>query len=141
LKVAAFSGFFVFLFTALTILASGFPVIRNWREYFVHTGPSYLFLAYAGFMNIYLQEFVYNGHNLLPWLIESIGLGSVIPPAMVTPNLGTLKALIPFVAIVGAVSSLLMLKAIANKYALPKSVYRGHQAIILLTSLIFLFIL
>jgi hypothetical protein len=100
-----------------------------------------LFLAYAGFMNIYLHEFVYNGHNLLPWLIESIGLSGLIPPEMVTPNLGTLKALIPFVTLVGAVSSLLMLKAIANKYALPRLVYRGHQTILLLTSLIFLLIL
>ena len=140
-KEVTFSGFFVFLFTALTIHASGFPGRRKWRDYFVHAGPGYLFLAYAGFLNIYLHEFVYNGHNLLPWLIESIGLGGVIPLEMVTPNLGTLKALIPFVTLVGAVSSLLMLKAISNKYELPGLVYREHQAILLLTSLIFLFIL
>ena len=141
LKVAAFSIFFVCLFTLLTIFASGFPVRKNWREYFVRTGPSYLFLAYAGFVNVYLREFVYNGHNLLPWLIESIGLAGFMPPEMVTPNLGTLKALIPLVTLLGAVSSLLMLKAIANKYAFPGLVTQGHNAILLLTSLIFLFIL
>jgi hypothetical protein len=136
-----FSCFFLFLFTALALLISGFPGKNRWREYFVHVGPSYLFLAFAGFLNTYLHEFIYNGHNLIPWLLESVGLGGVISAELVTPNLGTMKALIPLFTLMGATASLFMLKAIADKYSLPKMVYRGHQIILLLTSLVFLFIL
>jgi hypothetical protein len=103
-------------------------------------GHVYLFLAFAGFLNIYFHEFVYNGHNLLPWLIDMAGLGSVIPAEVVTPNLGTLKALIPLITLSGAILSLFMLKSIAAKYSLPKIIYRGHFLILSLTSLIFLFV-
>ena len=103
-------------------------------------GHVYLFLAFAGFLNIYFHEFVYNGHNLLPWLIDMAGLDGIIPADAVTPNLGTLKALIPLITLSGAVLSLFMLKAIAAKYSLPKIIYRGHQMILSLASLIFLFV-
>jgi hypothetical protein len=141
LKEITISCFFLVLFTALAVLASGFPASKKWREHLVRVGPCYLYLAFAGFLNIYLHEFIYNGHNLLPWLIETAGLSDVIPVYLVTPNLGTLKALIPVITLSGSIASLCMLKAIANKHSLPVTVYRGHQAIVLLTSLIFLFIL
>jgi hypothetical protein len=112
----------------------------RWREHFVRVGHAYIFLAFAGFLNIYFHEFVYNGHNLLPWLIDMAGLGRFIPVDMVTPNLGTLKALIPLFTLTGAVLSFVMLKAIAEKYELPKMVYRAHQVILSLTAILFLFV-
>ena len=128
------------LFTVLALVASGFPRDTGWREHFVHVGHVYLFLAFAGFLNIYFHEFVYNGHNLLPWLIDMAGLGGIITAETVTPNLGTLKALIPLITLSGAVLSLFMLTAIAAKYSLPKIIYRGHLVILSLTSVIFLFV-
>ncbi len=135
---AALPGLILTLFTALALVASGFPTDKGWREHFVHVGHVYLFLAFAGFLNIYLHEFVYNGHNVLPWLVDMVGLGGLISAEKVTPNLGTLKALIPLFTLAGAVLSLFMLKAIADKYSLPKRIYRVHLAILLLTSVIFL---
>jgi transcriptional regulator with AAA-type ATPase domain len=140
IKDAALPCLILTLFTALALVASGFPKMDRWREHFVHIGHVYLFLAFAGFLNIYFHEFVYNGHNLLPWLIDMAGLGGVIPAEAVTPNLGTLKALVPLITLSGAIPSLLMLKAIAAKYSLPKIIYRAHQAILILTSLVFLFV-
>jgi hypothetical protein len=126
------------LFTAVALVASGFPVDKRWREHFIHVGHVYLFLAFAGFLNIYFHEFVYNGHNLLPWLVGIAGLGGVIPAHTVTPNLGTLKALIPLITLSGAIPSFFMLKAIAAKYSSPEIIYRAHQAILAITSVIFL---
>ena len=136
-----FSCFFLFLFTALALLVSGYPESNKWREYFVRVGPGYLFLAFAGFLNTYLHEFIYHGHNLIPWLLESVGLGGIIPVDLVTPNLGTMKVLIPLITLTGGIGSLFMLKAIADKYSLPRMAYRGHQTIIFMTSLVFLLVL
>jgi len=140
IRDAALPGLILTLFTVLALVASGFPADQEWREHFVHVGHVYLFLAFAGFMNIYFHEFVYNGHNLVPWLIDMAGLGGIIPADAVTPNLGTLKALIPLFTLLGAVLSLFMLKSIAAKYSLPKVIYGGHLVILSLTSLIFLFV-
>jgi hypothetical protein len=140
IRDAALPCFVLTLFTALALVASGFPRVKGWREHFVHVGHVYLFLAFAGFLNIYFHEFVYNGHNLLPWLIHMAGLGGVIPADAVTPNLGTLKALIPLITLSGAILSLFMLKSIAAKYSLPKMIYRAHLVILSVTSLIFLFV-
>jgi len=129
------------MFTLLALVASGFPRIEKWREYFVYVGHVYLFLAFAGFLNIYFHEFVYNGHNLLPWLIDAAGLGNLIPVDKLTPNLGTLKALIPLFTFAGAIPSFVMLKAIAKKYSLPSTVYRAHQVILGMTSIAFLALL
>jgi hypothetical protein len=128
----------LFMFTLLALLASGFPRMEKWREHFVHVGHVYLFLAFAGFLNIYFHEFVYNGHNLVPWLIDAAGMGKLIPVERVTPNLGTLKALVPLFTLTGAIPSFLMLKAIAEKYSLPRAIYRAHQVILGITSLAFL---
>jgi transcriptional regulator with GAF, ATPase, and Fis domain/polyferredoxin len=140
IKDAALPSLILTLFTALALVASGFPTDKRWREHFVHVGHVYLFLAFAGFLNIYFHEFVYNGHNLLPWLIHMAGLGGVIPAETVTLNLGTLKALIPLITLSGAIPSFFMLKSISAKYSLPKIIYRGHQLLLSLTSLIFLFV-
>ena len=140
IRDAALPGLILTLFTVIALVASGFPTDKGWREHFVHVGHVYLFLAFAGFLNIYFHEFVYSGHNLLPWLIDMAGLGGVIPAEKVTPNLGTLKALIPLITLSGAILSLFMLKSIAAKYSLPKIIYRGHLLILSLTSLIFLLV-
>jgi hypothetical protein len=140
IRDAALPGLILTLFTVLALIASGFPRENRWREHFVHVGHVYLFLAFAGFLNIYFHEFVYNGHNLLPRLIDMAGLGGVFPAETVTPNLGTLKALIPLITLSGAILSFFMLKAIAAKYSQPAIIYRGHLAILSFTSLIFLFV-
>jgi transcriptional regulator with AAA-type ATPase domain len=129
------------VFTALAYLASGFPGVVSWKRNFAVTGYAYLFLAFAGFFNIYFHEFVYQGHNLLPWTVELVGLAAVIPAAWITPNLGTMKVLIPLVTLAGAICSFFMLAKLAGKYSIPQSVRRAHQGIMLLMTLFFLVIL
>lgn len=128
-------------FTALALLASGFPRDIFWKKHFTVAGYAYLFLAFAGFFNVYFHEFVYRGHNLGPWIIEQTGLAGVIPEPWITPNLGTLKALIPTITLTGAASSLVVLAKLSEKYSIPVFVRRTHKGILCLTSLLFLLIL
>lgn len=131
----------LFAFVALALLVSGFPAKKDWRRYFSLSGYVYLFLAFSGCFNIYLHEFVYNGYNLLPWGVRLFSFGFLEWPASLTPDLGTLKALFPIITLAGGIPSLLMLRTLADKYAFPSWLYRGHQAILILSTLLFLLIL
>ncbi len=128
-------------FTALAFIVAGYPRNANWKENFAVSGYAYLFLACAGFFNIYFHEFAYSGHNLAPWTLQQVGLSSEIPLSWVTPDLGTLKALIPLITLIGAVTSLIMLAKLSSKHAIPAFVRRFHQGILSVTALLFLVIL
>ena len=129
------------LFMACACAASGLFSRASWKKNFAATGSAYHFLAFAGFLNIYLHEFVYSGHNLLPWIVEMVGLGAVVPHEWITPNLGTLKAVIPLVTLICAVASFLLLSRVNGKNALSPFVLRAHQGLMLVTTLVFLVIL
>lgn len=129
------------LFVLVTLAASGFPLAKEWKRNFAVFGSAYLFLAFAGLFNIYLHEFVYNGQNLLPWIVRMIGLAGVIPSAWITPELGTLKAVVPLITVGGCLASFLLLVNLSGKHALPPLVRRAHQGILLVTALLFLVIL
>ncbi len=128
-------------FIALTILASGYPGTYSWRQNFSVFGEASRFLVFAGFFNIYFHEFVYRGHHLLPWIIEQVGLGNVIPAPWITPNLGTLKAVIPIATIIATITSFIMLAKLAKKHDMPPSLRKANQGIVLMTAVIFLLIL
>jgi len=130
-----------FIFTVLAFFASGFPGNSSWRKIFSISGYAYLFIAFAGFFNIYFHELVYSGHNLAPWTIEQVGLRNEIPVTWVTPDLGTLKIFIPLITLFGAISSFIMLTKLAKKYAVPVFARRFHQGILFVTSVLFLAIL
>ncbi|MEJ2477279.1 MAG: cyclic nucleotide-binding domain-containing protein [Desulfobacterales bacterium] len=104
------------VFTALAFLASGFPRKDSWQHNFSVSGYAYLFLQYAG-------------------------LSQTIPTSWITPNLGTLKALIPLITLAGGISSLVMLARLAAKNGVPKSTQRFHEVILSFTTLVFLAIL
>jgi len=129
------------VFVVLALLASGIPFKREGRRHFTQVGHAWQFLGFSGFFNVYLHEFVYKGDNLLPWGVQLFSLGALHLPDALTPNLGTLKALFPLITLAGGIPSLLMLKALADKYALPRAGYRGHQALMALVILVFLIIL
>ena len=129
------------LFAATAWLASSFGAERRWKSNFAVSGPAYLFLAFSGFFNIYFHEFVHNGPNLLPWLLDLLKLAGTIPYSWVTPELGTLKALVPLVTLAGAAASLVMLGRLAKRHGIPNSVLRAHRCIVLATTLAFLVLL
>ncbi|HYA13393.1 MAG TPA: hypothetical protein VEF33_03540, partial [Syntrophales bacterium] len=121
--------------------ASGFPVSPFWKKYFTVSGYAYLFVAFACFLNVYLHELVNNGPNILPWIVDLIGLGSMVPQEWITPNLGTLKALNPIMTLGGAVAALFLLGRMSKQYDIPPSVRRGQYLIISAISFVFLVIL
>lgn len=129
------------LFIFLTYVASGLAAEGSRKKNFTVIGPAYLFLAFAGFFNIYLHELVYNGQNLLPWIMDMIGFGALIPSAWITPNLGTLKAVVPLITLVSSIASFSLLARLSSKHSLPSFVRQAHQGILLITTLIFLLIL
>ncbi|MDT8420389.1 MAG: sigma 54-interacting transcriptional regulator [Desulfuromonadales bacterium] len=129
------------IFTAVAFLASGFPRNSAWKRNFTIAGYAYLFLAFAGFFNIYFHEFVYQGQNLLPWIVELVGMSDIIPADLITPNLGTLKALIPLITLIGAASSISILTKLARKHSISSGVNKTHQGIMIATALLFLLIL
>lgn len=104
-------------------------------------GPSYLFLAFAGFFNIYFHELVYLGPDLLPWAFQWAGLEGLVPREWITPNLGTLKILVPLFTLAGALASFLMLGRLGDRYAITRAVRRTHQGVQLLATLVFLVVL
>ena len=128
--------FILIAFTASGLLSGG-----GWKKNFAVAGSAYLFLAFAGFFNIYFHELVYNGHNFFPWIVEIVGLGSRIPVAWITLELGTLKAVIPLITLVGAIASYVLLTRLSGKYALSPVVRHAHQVVIIITTLVFLVIL
>jgi CRP-like cAMP-binding protein/polyferredoxin len=128
-------------FVTLTLLASGYPGTHSWKRNFSVFGEASRFLVFAGFFNIYFHEFVYRGHNLFPWIFEQLGLNDVIPTTWITPNLGTLKAVIPMITITSAIISIIMLTKLARKHDMPPSQLKANRSIVLITAVIFLLIL
>lgn len=129
------------LFFVLVCVASGYPRDNDWKRNFSLAGYAYLSLSFAGFFNIYFHEFVYHAHNLIPWTTAHLGLDTVIPSAWVTPNLGTLKILIPLITLFGSISSLLILEKLAAKHSVSHPVLKGHRWVLLATTLVFLIVL
>ncbi|MBF0501168.1 MAG: sigma 54-interacting transcriptional regulator [Candidatus Riflebacteria bacterium] len=128
---------YIFIFVA----ASGFFTEDSWKKNFAILGSAYLFLAFSGFFNIYFHEFVYHGGNLLPWIQEMAGFGTIIPNEWITPELGTLKAVIPMVTLLSSTASFLLLTRLHRKYSLSRFVLLAHRGMIIITTLIFLVIL
>ncbi|MCG6538072.1 MAG: hypothetical protein L7F78_25990, partial [Syntrophales bacterium LBB04] len=129
------------LFILAVVVASGFFSGESWKKNFAISGFTYIFLAFAGFLNIYLHEFVYSGHHLLPWIVEMVGLQSLVPAEWITPNLGTLKAIIPLITLLGLTTSILLFSVLSKKNSMPLMVSRAQQGIMLVTALVFLLIL
>lgn len=128
---------FVSFVYGVSILLSG----KSWKRNFIVSGSAYIFLAFGGLFNVYLHELVYHGHNFLPWIVEMTGFGTDIPRDWITPQLGTLKAVVPLVTIGSATASFVLLGKMCSKYSIPSVVRRAHQGILLVATLVFLVIL
>jgi DNA-binding NtrC family response regulator/ferredoxin len=129
------------VFLGVVFLASAVAGRKDARNIFVYAGYAYLPLAFAGFFSIYFREFISHGDKLGPLTVDLIGLGGLVPRNWVTPNLGTLKAVLPVVTAAGAVISLYVLNKIATKWSIPQAARRAHQLVLVCTALVFLAIL
>ncbi|UCD30320.1 MAG: 4Fe-4S binding protein, partial [Planctomycetota bacterium] len=129
-------GYFV-LVSVVSLLSNA----KDFKKSFVYTGYAYLPLAFVGWFNIYFREFVDHGHEILPLAASIVGLSEYIRMSWVTPNLATLKGLIPIITLVGATISLFMLAKIVEDFSIRRVVHRLHQLIMACTTLLFLFIM
>ena len=129
------------IFGTLIFAASGFFRGKSWEKNFTVTSYAYLPLVFAGFFNIYFHEFVYHGPNLIPWVLHQVSLQGIVPATWITPNLGTLKILIPLLTLIGSGCSLYVLKRLSEKHAIPLFVRRTHQGIMVVATLFYLLVL
>lgn len=113
----------------------------RWKHDFTIAGYAYLPLAFAGLFNVYFHEFVYHGHELLPLAIRTVRLDQIIMASWITPNLATLKALIPLATLAGSIMSFHVLGKMAANHCLPAWVYRAHQLLLAVATGVFLIII
>ncbi|HBA53186.1 MAG TPA: hypothetical protein DCZ04_01665 [Syntrophorhabdus aromaticivorans] len=128
-------------FTTLAFVASGIKRSASWNRNFVYAGYTYLPLAFFGFFDIYLRQFISQGNEIPRLLAELPGLRDFISPPQITPNPVALCGLLPTLALAGGVLSLCLLRKLRGQYPLNPLSYRLHQVIISLTCLAFIFIL
>ncbi len=136
------------LFPALMF---GYPIIVYLFNYlllpgekgniFTRIGYAYLPLAFFGLFSIYFREFIKKGPDILPLVLELAGLQGKIPPEYTHLNLGTLKLLFPLIALSSLLISIYLLKMISEKVEIPLRIFRLNRFILILTALLFLFIL
>ncbi|MCP4592479.1 MAG: cyclic nucleotide-binding domain-containing protein [bacterium] len=124
-------------YVLLVLAASAVGERKGLWGWVSHIGYAYIPLALAGFFNLYFRELVTQGPEVLPTLVDLLGLEATVPQGWVTPELGTLKAVTPLVTIGSLVASLLLLDRIGGKCGLPTLVRRAHQLILAASALLF----
>jgi len=128
-------------FTGLCVLSS--TVVRgvSWRSVFTASGLAYLPLAAAGLFMIFFRALIEGGAQLVPLLINSVGLANWLDAARLTPELGTLRLLIyPLIAF-AALFSWMILGKLQRQDGLPGKALAGHRLLIVLSAVVFITIL
>jgi polyferredoxin len=136
LFLTALLGYPLLVYTINYLL---FP--RENREVFTSLGYAYMPLAFFGLFSIYFREFINKGPNILPLIFELAGLQGKIPLEYLVLNLGTLSLLFPFIALTSLLISIYLLNKISFKVGMPVRIKRLNKYILILTALVFLFIL
>jgi hypothetical protein len=113
----------------------------RWRASFTLCGFAYLPLAFTGIFVIYLRALTEGGAQLVPLLLTALGLSGWLDLARLTPELGTLRLLIPPLLIGGAAISWVVLGRLQQQYALSRAGVRGHRLLVIVTALGFLWVL
>jgi hypothetical protein len=77
----------------------------RWRRVFASCGFAYLPLAAVGLFMLYFRPLVEYGARLVPELLGLLRLDTLVSPAALTPELGTLRLLFyPLILTAGAFS-------------------------------------
>ncbi len=138
--LAVYLGIIAF-YIALTVIASVSRSRNVWKNTFIHSGYAYLPLAFFGLLNVYFREFISMGHQIPVLAVRFIWLDGLIRPEWVTPNLVTLKGLVPIITLFGLGFSIYLLKGIKLKYNLSSSAHVMNIIVMSLTAIVFLIIL
>lgn len=126
-------------YVALVILAS-LGQRGRWRATFTLCGFAYLPLAMTGIFVIYLRALAEGGAQLVPLLLTAIGLAGTLDLPRLTPELGTLRLLIPPLLLGSAAISWVVLGRL-RQHDLSRVVISFHRLLVVLTALGFLSVL
>lgn len=132
---------FTLLYAGTAFLVSVGRRRSRWMATFTLCALAYLPLAVIALFLLYFRQLVETGANLLPFMAIAVGLGGWIDPAILTPDLGTLRHLIPLIVLVGAFSSWRVLGRQQKQYALNRVGIAAHRMLVLSTASAFLFLL
>lgn len=126
-------------YVALAMLAS-LATRGRWHATFTHCGFAYLPLALTGIFVIYLRALAEGGAQIVPLFFAAIGLAGVLDLARLTPELGTLRLLIPPLLLGAAAISWVVLGRL-RQHDLSRIVISSHRVLVVLTTLGFLWVL
>ncbi|HJV33629.1 sigma 54-interacting transcriptional regulator [Geomonas sp.] len=113
----------------------------RWRRVFASCGLAYLPLAAVGLFMLYFRPLVEYGARLVPELLVLSRLDTLLDPALLTPELGTLRLLFyPLILAAGAFSWHTLGKL--RKLDIPATgTFYCQRLLILVTTALFLFVL
>lgn len=114
---------------------------QPWRQTFTLCGYAYLPLAFTGVFVIYLRALAEGGAQIVPLFLTALGLAGWLDLARLTPELGTLRLLIPPLLVGGAAISWVVLGRLRQQYGLDRAVVAAHRLLVGLTGLVFLWVL
>ncbi|PKN13621.1 MAG: cyclic nucleotide-binding protein [Deltaproteobacteria bacterium HGW-Deltaproteobacteria-4] len=133
---------------SLTIVAAYFALAMlaslgrrgRWRVTFTLCGFAYLPLAMTGIFVIYLRALAEGGAQIVPLFFTALGLAGGLDLPRLTPELGTLRLLIPPLLLGSAAISWVVLGRL-RQYNLSRTVLSCHRALVVLTAIGFLWVL
>ena len=126
-------------YVALAMLAS-LATRGRWRATFTRCGFAYLPLAMTGIFVIYLRALAEGGAQIVPLFFSALGLADALDLGRLTPELGTLRLLIPPLLIGAAAISWVVLGRL-RQHDLSRIVIASHRVLVVLTTLGFLWVL
>lgn len=111
-----------------------------WRATFTLCGFAYLPLALTGIFVIYLRALAEGGAQIVPLFFTALGLAGALDLPRLTPELGTLRLLIPPLLVGAATISWVVLGRL-RQYDLSRANIAAHRLLVVLTALGFLWVL
>ena len=124
-------------FTAIVFLASGTRQLVSWRRDFIYAGRAYLPLAFFGLFNLYFGQFISQAGEIPSLLAKLLDIDNVVNMQQAASTMAVLKYLPLMLTIMGGVFSLHLLKKLHGQYCFGSVSYRLHQALILITCIVF----
>jgi hypothetical protein len=139
-------GFFVaVLFIGLYIAAAFVASIGSrrsrWRATFTLCRLAYLPLAVVALFLLYFRPLLEKGGGIVPLTLIAFGLEGWFDLAALTPELGTLRLLIPPLLLAGTFFSWQVLGRVQQQYALNHFGIIAHRMLVLCTAAVLLWLL
>lgn len=124
----------------LVLLASSGPR-RRWLATFTSCGLAYLPLAFTGLFLLYFRALIEGGAQIVPLFLTTLGLAGWFDLPRLTPELGTLRLLVPPLILAAAGASWFVLGRLQGEQNLTRYNIVAHRLLVLATVVVFLCLL